>query len=360
MSSNGEMLTQPVMLRLSNAFRNNVSKQNSKGYQIKKRSMIELFMFNYIPGLVASTLLAPLNRLKVILQIQTTLPLKEKEKLSATEAFKRILKNEGSAGLFKGNAAYSVKLFAQFISKILIIDRTKNFYKKKKELIEKMKYKILGANLIMDVLTAFVASTGSLLLTHPFDLAFTRMAADYKHDAQHAIQLNNHKKIGQCFYTNATTGIPFTKYYTGITASLSQSIVYSTIVFTGYQLLSKERSETKEASNPIANNFLGPVLVALIAGAIVYPFDTIKRIYQTNEAKGFKNAYKSYDEIFNVCKSKGLLYKGFSLHLMRALPFSTIQFFVFQNMVDLLQTNKNLNSTQSEKNKKSTENSIEK
>lgn len=62
-----------IPMRISNYFRRNVTSQNNKGYIQKKLSSIEILTFNYVPVLLTSTLLAPLNRMKIILQIQNLL-----------------------------------------------------------------------------------------------------------------------------------------------------------------------------------------------------------------------------------------------------------------------------------------------
>ena len=58
------------LIRFSDSRRNVVKSKAQQGYFIRQSSILEVFVFNFVPVAITSTILAPLNRIKVILQVQ--------------------------------------------------------------------------------------------------------------------------------------------------------------------------------------------------------------------------------------------------------------------------------------------------
>ncbi len=385
MSSHDNTSIVPGLLRFGNYLRRNTEKQ--RGYISKQRSPLELLIFNFIPAGLASTVLAPLNRLRVILQVQSLLPdLPSNENGLSGSANKTntnntnntsdpsiktnttskntpsniniriphlistITKSEGYLSLFKGNSAYLSKLFAQFISKTIIIDRTKFFFEYNKKAIDRMKYKILGANLLLDLVCAFVASASTVILSYPFDLVYARMTAQIESANGNS---GNYKTIKSCFHgiergnlngnVNVNNNSTFAKYYNGFLAGALGSLVYSVMAFTGYQVLYRFDKDNNLNTNSDGENKTniyikaGPAMIGLFAGIIAYPFDTVKRIQQVNGAKGYKGLYANYNDIIASHNVK-YLYRGVSLYLLRNIPFASLQYFCFSKMSDVLRS----------------------
>jgi hypothetical protein len=66
----------------------------------------------------------------------------------------------------------------------------------------------------------------------------------------------------------------------------------------------------------------------IFASLIIYPLDTFKRHIQVNESIGFNSEY-SNSGILNAFKKfmkQRKFYNGLSLHLLKTLPFSMIQY----------------------------------
>lgn len=74
----------------------------------------------------------------------------------------------------------------------------------------------------------------------------------------------------------------------------------------------------------------------LLAQALCYPLDTIKRRMQLNGAQGFKNLYKNdLHCLQRILKEEGLwrgLYAGWTINVVRCLPLTLVQFIFFQNL----------------------------
>lgn len=72
MDDNSNVIT--LLIRVSRWFRKNVESQEAKNYITKKNSILEIMCFSYLPVIFTSTLLAPMNRIKVIQQVGSFIP----------------------------------------------------------------------------------------------------------------------------------------------------------------------------------------------------------------------------------------------------------------------------------------------
>jgi hypothetical protein len=84
MSSNQSFET--LLIRFSNSRRKYLELQNLKTKNQRKSSLLEQYLFNLIPIVTSSSLLAPLNRLKIIMQVKKQIVINEQPK-SIKEAY---------------------------------------------------------------------------------------------------------------------------------------------------------------------------------------------------------------------------------------------------------------------------------
>lgn len=69
----------PVFLvRFSNNRRKFIESQNKKIIK-RKNNFLEFYTFNFLPIALTSTILSPLNRLKILFQVQDFIPISKKE-----------------------------------------------------------------------------------------------------------------------------------------------------------------------------------------------------------------------------------------------------------------------------------------
>lgn len=67
----------PALVRLADSRRKVIENQKKKNYITRKVTIVEQFLFNLVPVVVTSTILEPLNRMKLLLQINKTLQFPE-------------------------------------------------------------------------------------------------------------------------------------------------------------------------------------------------------------------------------------------------------------------------------------------
>ena len=74
----------------------------------------------------------------------------------------------------------------------------------------------------------------------------------------------------------------------------------------------------------------GPsTLVLLSFSTVLYPLETAKRLMQVNGSLGYNRAFESTLDMFRKTGVKNL-YRGYSLHCMKLIPFSFIQFSLYR------------------------------
>jgi len=67
-----EMMTESFLIKYSNNKRKKIEYLNSHLAIKRKSSLLEQYLFNFVPVAITSAILSPLNRIKIILQVQNT------------------------------------------------------------------------------------------------------------------------------------------------------------------------------------------------------------------------------------------------------------------------------------------------
>jgi hypothetical protein len=171
-----------------------------------------------------------------------------------------------------GNKFYNAKLFFQTTFKVLLFDRLKYRQGAMMKQYEEKKYYIPGFYYITTLLMAFISSAVTLIFTYPFDNAYTRAAANLSYEKRYL-------KLQDCFMGNPEQSI-MTRYYSGLTFGVIQTLVHSTITLAGFQLLQSGLFKNDKDNISYINVFGGTSAISLLASVASYPFDTVKRRYQ--------------------------------------------------------------------------------
>jgi hypothetical protein len=68
-----ERYSTPLLVRFADNRRKTVDDQRKKNYIYRKTNILEQFIYNVVPVISTSTILAPLNRMKILLQVNKPL-----------------------------------------------------------------------------------------------------------------------------------------------------------------------------------------------------------------------------------------------------------------------------------------------
>jgi len=217
-------------------------------------------------GAVSKTLVAPIERVKLVLQVQDAnkeqIPVEKRYK-GMVDCFKRIPAEDGILALWRGNLANVIRYFPTQALNFAFKDTYKRWFlsgvDKKTQF-----WRYFAGNLA----SGGAAGATSLLVVYPLDFARTRLAADMgKGDAR------KFKGMFHCLQTIAATdGVG--GLYKGFMVSLYGIIVYRAAFFGGYDTM-KGMLLTKDSS--IFATWCCAQIVTTIAGVLSYPFDTVRR-----------------------------------------------------------------------------------
>ncbi|CAB4280384.1 unnamed protein product [Prunus armeniaca] len=273
------------------------------------------FIAGAIAGAASRTATAPLDRLKVVLQVQTA-------RASVVPAIKKILKEDGILGFFRGNGINVVKVAPESAIKFYTYEMLK---------------KVIGDSMGEDsgdigtsgrLLAGGIAGAVAQTSIYPLDLVKTRLQTCTS-EAGKSPQLRTLTK--EIWIHEGPRA-----FYKGLFPSLLGIIPYAGIDLAAYETL-KDMSRTYilQDSEP------GPLIqlgCGTISGALgatcVYPLQVIRTRLQAQRSNT-ATAYKGMSDVFwRTLQNEGYtgFYKGLFPNLLKVVPAASITYMVYEAM----------------------------
>lgn len=293
-----------------------MSKQKRKG--ITGEDLAIQIVSGGSAGAISRTLMAPLERVKVLLQVQdvSMVPVKDQYK-GIWDCLVRIPREQGAWAFWRGNGVNVARMIPNSAIKFSTFDAYKRvaFPEGEKEYSS---HELFFRKMVCGALSGI----STLLPVYPMDLVRTRLAADVATERQY-------KGMFDCFQkTIQSEGYP--GLYKGLFISLAGIIPYLAISLSLYDTLKDAVKERKMHfwSSPVGLVALGSVS-AIVSQTVAYPLDTIRRHMQVSGGIGQKARYKgTLDCINKIYKTAGLggFYRGVLANGLRAAPQTGIEF----------------------------------
>ncbi|KAJ1675090.1 ADP/ATP carrier protein [Spiromyces aspiralis] len=215
---------------------------------------------------VSKTIVAPIERVKLLLQVQASSDqiAADKRYKGILDAFRRIPQEQGVVSLWRGNMSNVIRYFPTQALNFAFKDKYKAMFPKYNPNTDFWKF--FGANMA----SGGLAGATSLLFVYPLDFARTRMAVDIGTGANRQF-----RGLGHCISTiykaDGLRGL-----YQGFGMSVAGIIVYRAAYFGGYDTLKQVVFGDNKKPNILAS-WLVAQTVTVGAGLVSYPFDTIRR-----------------------------------------------------------------------------------
>jgi len=264
-----------------------------------------------VAGTVSKTVVAPIERVKLILQVQDSNPnlAPEKRYKGIADAFRRIPAEQGFASFWRGNLANVVRYFPTQALNFAFKDTYKRIFL---DGVDKNKqfWRFFMGNLA----SGGAAGGTSLLFVYPLDFARTRLAADMgKGDNR------EFKGLFHCVQSIAKKdGV--SGLYRGFGVSLGGIIVYRAAFFGGFDTM-KGMLMQDPKNQSIIFSWLIAQFVTTVAGIVSYPFDTVRRRMMMQSGRdASKIEYKSTLDCFVKIAAKegtGAFFKGALSNVIR-------------------------------------------
>lgn len=219
-----------------------------------------------VSGGISKTVVAPIERVKLLLQVQaaSTQIAKENQYKGIFDCFKRVSAEQGVLSLWRGNTANVIRYFPTQALNFAFKDTYKKIFVRPAS--EVGFWKFFAGNLA----SGGAAGATSLLFVYPLDFARTRLAADVGKDG--ARQFNGLLDcVSKIFKKDGFRGL-----YQGFGVSVIGIVVYRAAFFGGYDT-AKSVLLPAGSKAPFWQNFIVAQLVTSISGLVSYPFDTVRR-----------------------------------------------------------------------------------
>ncbi|XP_025190586.1 ADP,ATP carrier protein 2 [Melanaphis sacchari] len=269
------------------------------------------FLAGGISAAVSKTAVAPIERVKLLLQVQhisKQIAVEDRYK-GMVDCFIRIPKEQGITAYWRGNMANVIRYFPTQALNFAFKDKYKQVFLGGVDKNTQF-WRYFAGNLA----SGGAAGATSLCFVYPLDFARTRLAADVG-KAGAGREFNG---LGDClskvFKSDGITGL-----YKGFGVSVQGIIIYRASYFgcfdTAKGMLPDPKSAGFLVSWAIAQT------VTTIAGIVSYPFDTVRRrmMMQSGRAKS-EIVYKSTLHCWSVIaktEGTGAFFKGAFSNVLR-------------------------------------------
>lgn len=225
------------------------------------------FLAGGISAAVSKTAVAPIERVKLLLQVQhaSKQMAKEQHYKGIIDAFVRIPQEQGMLSYWRGNFANVLRYFPTQALNFAFKDKFKQVFMSGVDKKTQF-WRYFAANLA----SGGAAGAASLCFVYPLDYARTRLGADVgKGMAQ-----REYTGLGNCLSkTVKTDGV--VGLYRGFNVSVQGIIIYRAAYFGFFDTAKGLLPDPK--NTPIIISWAIAQTVTTVAGIISYPFDTVRR-----------------------------------------------------------------------------------
>lgn len=269
------------------------------------------FMAGGISAAVSKTAVAPIERVKLLLQVQAASKqiAKENQYKGMIDCFKRIPQEQGFLSFWRGNMANVIRYFPTQALNFSFKDVYKQVFlggvDKNKQF-----WRYFGGNLA----SGGAAGATSLCFVYPLDFARTRLGADVGRGAGERQYNGLIDCLKKTVKSDGVIGL-----YRGFMVSVQGIIIYRATYFGFFDTAKGMLPDPK--NTPFLISFAIAQCVTTIAGITSYPFDTVRRrmMMQSGRAKAdimYKNTLDCWAKIAKQ-EGGGAFFKGAFSNVLR-------------------------------------------
>ncbi|KAL1507026.1 hypothetical protein AB1Y20_007888 [Prymnesium parvum] len=268
-----------------------------------------------VSGAVAKTATAPIERVKLLIQTQDANPKIRSGEVprytGIVNCFTRVASEQGFSAFWRGNTVNVIRYFPTQAFNFAFKDTIKALFPKYNPKTE------FGLFFATNMASGGLAGAGSLTIVYPLDYARTRLASDVGSGNP---QFNG---LVDCL-TKTIKGGGFFSMYNGFGVSVVGIVAYRGPYFGLFDTM-KEMNPWKKDRGVLGlvSKFCIAQTVAIIAGFISYPFDTVRRRLQMQSEKPKSEWMYSgtLDCAVKIAKDEGVsaMFKGFGANVLRTL-----------------------------------------
>ncbi|CAG7932112.1 unnamed protein product [Penicillium olsonii] len=291
--------------------------------------VVAAFMAGGVAGAVSRTIVSPLERLKILLQVQSVG--RTEYKMSTWKALVKMGREEGWRGFMRGNGTNCIRI----IPYSAVQFGSYNFYKQFAESpdgdMSPMRRLVCGG----------AAGITSVTITYPLDIVRTRLS----------IQSASFADLGARDPTQRLPGMFTTMVmiykkeggiralYRGIAPTVAGVAPYVGLNFMTYESVRKYLTPEGDKNPSSYRKLLAGAISGAVAQTCTYPFDVLRRRFQINTMSGMGYQYSSiWDAVKVIVAEEGMrgLFKGIGPNLLKVAPSMASSWLSFEMTRDFL------------------------
>ncbi|KAL1952724.1 hypothetical protein VTO42DRAFT_4412 [Malbranchea cinnamomea] len=291
--------------------------------------VVAAFLAGGVAGAVSRTIVSPLERLKILLQIQNAS--RNEYKLSIGKALVKMWKEEGWRGFMRGNGTNCIRI----IPYSAVQFGSYSFYKKFLELSPESDLTPLRR-----LLCGALAGITSVTVTYPLDIVRTRLSVqsasfvDLRNSAAERLP-GMFKTMRLMYHTEGG----LVALYRGIIPTVAGVAPYVGLNFMTYEAVRKYLTPDGDVNPSSLRKLLAGALSGAVAQTATYPFDVLRRRFQINTMSGLGYRYTSiWDAVRLIFLQEGFqgFYKGLAPNLLKVAPSMASSWLSFELTRDFL------------------------
>ncbi|XP_004287532.1 PREDICTED: graves disease carrier protein [Fragaria vesca subsp. vesca] len=279
-----------------------------------------------VAGGVAKTVVAPLERIKILFQTRRS----EYQSLGLFGSVKKIAKTEGPMGFYRGNGASVARIVPYAALHYMSYEQYRRWII--------LAFPEGGRGPVLDLVAGSLSGGTAVLFTYPLDLVRTKLA--YQVVGSPKLQLQGiitngqlYKGIVDCFSkTYKEAGLR--GLYRGVAPSLYGIFPYAGLKFYFYEKM--KRYVPPEQKNSILVKLVCGSVAGLLGQTFTYPLDVVRRQMQVQRllASNTPELKGTMESLVLIAKTQGWkqLFSGLSINYLKVVPSVAIGFTVYDVM----------------------------
>lgn len=271
-----------------------------------------LACYGAISGIITKTIIAPLERIKLLYQVQDYYDSSKYKTIK--QSIIRILRKDGIKGLYYGNGANIIRILPAYSLKFMFNDTYKTIVCYKNQPISQMSFlQLLSSGML--------AGVSQATITYPIETLRTRLSIDNS--------MGRHKNIAHSIY-NTITKEGLKTFYQGYGVTFLSTPLYVGLQMSLYDVFKRKYSEDYVVNYPIWCMLSGSS-AGLIAQTTCYWGDTIKKQMQTDGIQGKRKYSSLLDCVKQIYFNKGFMgfYPGIKINSIKCIPEAGLQFIIY-------------------------------